>query len=98
MKKISQPLMDSHLVLKMRQTPTQPKTLSLELPSELTLHVTPEQFETLAAANRDLRLERTSRVEIYRPGREVDVLENPSHLSGEDILPGFVLNLRRMWT
>jgi Uma2 family endonuclease len=38
------------------------------------------------------------RVEIYRLGREVDVLENPSHLSGEDILPGFVLNLRRVWT
>ena len=202
----------------MIQTPTQPKTLSLELPSELTLYVTQEQFETLAAANRDLRLERTAqgelivnpptggesgkrnlsistqlgnwfeaheelgeafdsstgfrlpnganrspdaswirrerwesltpqqrkefvplcpdfvielrsesdslpkrqakmqeyidngarlgwlidpknrRVEIYRPGREVEVLENPSHLSGEDILPGFVLNLRRIWT
>ncbi|NET56960.1 MAG: Uma2 family endonuclease [Symploca sp. SIO2E6] len=37
-------------------------------------------------------------VEIYRPGREVEVLENPSSLSGEDILPGFTLNLRRVWT
>jgi len=202
----------------MIQTPTQSKTLFLELPPELTLYVTQEQFETLTAANRDLRLERTAegklivnpptggesgkrnlnistqlgnwfeaheelgeafdsstgfklpnganrspdaswirrerwesltpqqrkefvplcpdfvielrsesdslpklqakmqeyidngtrlgwlidpknrRVEIYRPGREVEVLENPSHLSGEDILPGFVLNLRRMWT
>jgi Uma2 family endonuclease len=37
------------------------------------------------------------RVEIYRAGREVEVLDNPPNLSGEDILPGFVLNLRRIW-
>jgi Uma2 family endonuclease len=37
------------------------------------------------------------RVEVYRAGREIEVLENPSNLSGEDILPGFVLNLRRIW-
>ena len=198
----------------MIQTPT----LSLELPSELALHLTQEQFEALAAANRDLRLERTAagelivnpptggesgrrnlsistqlgnwfeaheelgeafdsstgfrlpngadrspdaswvsrerwesltpqqqkgfvplcpdfvielrsesdslpklqakmreyidngaklgwlidpqnrRVEIYRPGREREVWENPTELSAEDILPGFVLSLRRVWT
>jgi len=38
------------------------------------------------------------RVEIYRPGRKVEVLENPTELFGEDILPGFVLSLRRVWT
>ena len=32
-------------------------------------------------------------VEIYRPGREKEVLDNPATLSGEDILPGFCLNL-----
>ena len=37
------------------------------------------------------------RVEIYRPGREIELLENPQNLSGEDILPEFVLNLRRVW-
>jgi Uma2 family endonuclease len=37
------------------------------------------------------------RVEIYRAGREVEILENPPTLSGEDILPGFVLNLRKIW-
>jgi Uma2 family endonuclease len=37
------------------------------------------------------------RVEIYRPGLAVDVLENPAELSGEAVLPGFVLNLRRVW-
>ena len=37
-------------------------------------------------------------VEIYRPGLEVEVLENPTHLSGENVLPGFVLNMRRVWS
>jgi len=37
------------------------------------------------------------RVEIYRPGKDVKVLENPAELSGEAVLPGFVLNLRRVW-
>lgn len=32
-------------------------------------------------------------VEIYRPGRPVEALEAPSTLSGEDVLPGFVLDL-----
>jgi len=32
-------------------------------------------------------------VEIYRPGREVEVLQSPSTLSGEDVLPGFVLEV-----
>lgn len=36
-------------------------------------------------------------VEIYRPGLKVEVLANPTELSGEEVLPGFVLNLRRVW-
>jgi Uma2 family endonuclease len=32
-------------------------------------------------------------VEIYRLGQEVEVLESPSSLSGEDVLPGFTLDL-----
>jgi Uma2 family endonuclease len=36
-------------------------------------------------------------VEVYRVGVEVEVLSNPTDLSGEEILPGFVLNLRRVW-
>jgi Uma2 family endonuclease len=32
-------------------------------------------------------------VEIYRLGKEVEVLNSPSSLSGEDVLPGFILNL-----
>ncbi|MEG4912820.1 Uma2 family endonuclease [Microcoleus sp. B7-D4] len=37
------------------------------------------------------------RVEIYRQQTEVEILINPTELSGEDVLPGFVLNLRRVW-
>jgi len=37
------------------------------------------------------------RVEIYRPGQAVEVLENPSSLSGESILPGFTLSLKRIF-
>jgi Uma2 family endonuclease len=36
-------------------------------------------------------------VEIYRPGREKEILDNPTTLSGEDILPGFVLDLSLIW-
>ncbi|MDC0833878.1 hypothetical protein AY599_04990 [Leptolyngbya valderiana BDU 20041] len=44
----------------MAQSPTQLKTLFVELPRSLDLQVTPEQFEALAALNRDLKLERTA--------------------------------------
>ncbi|MEG3847056.1 Uma2 family endonuclease [Microcoleus sp. herbarium7] len=37
------------------------------------------------------------RVEIYRQQAEVEILIAPTELSGEDVLPGFVLNLRRVW-
>jgi Uma2 family endonuclease len=33
-------------------------------------------------------------VEIYRSGRDVEVLKSPVSLSGEDVLPGFVLELK----
>ena len=37
------------------------------------------------------------RVEIYRPQQEVEILENPTTLSGEDVLPGFLLDLTLIW-
>ncbi|HLO48009.1 MAG TPA: Uma2 family endonuclease [Kamptonema sp.] len=40
---------------------------------------------------------KTRLVEIYRQGQEVEVLQYPTELSGEDILPGFVLNLQTIW-
>jgi Uma2 family endonuclease len=36
-------------------------------------------------------------VEIYRQGREVEILDNPLTLSGEDILPIFILHLESIW-
>ncbi len=36
---------------------------------------------------------KNKQVEIYRPGQDVEVLNNPANLSGEDIIPGFVLDL-----
>ena len=32
-------------------------------------------------------------VEIYRPHRELEILQSPATLSGEEVLPGFVLDL-----
>ncbi len=40
---------------------------------------------------------KTRRVEIYRQGQAVEVLEDPTELSGEDVLPGFVLDLQIVW-
>jgi Uma2 family endonuclease len=37
------------------------------------------------------------RVTIYRPNAAVEVLTKPLMLSGEDILPGFMLNLAKIW-
>jgi Uma2 family endonuclease len=37
------------------------------------------------------------RVEIYRAGVAVQMLENPTELSGEEVLPGFVLHLTRVF-
>ena len=37
-----------------------------------------------------------ARAYIYRPGQAVEVLDNPATLSGEDVLPGFVFEARRL--
>jgi Uma2 family endonuclease len=41
---------------------------------------------------------KNQRVEIYRPGKDVEVLDHPLSLSGEDVLPGFVLDLTKVWS
>ncbi|TAE50716.1 MAG: Uma2 family endonuclease [Oscillatoriales cyanobacterium] len=48
----------------MVQTFTQPETISLEVPNSIALLVSCEQFEALALANPDLRLERTTEGEL----------------------------------
>ncbi len=39
----------------------------------------------------------TRRVYVYRPGAEVEILENPESVSGEPLLTGFTLDLREIW-
>lgn len=36
-------------------------------------------------------------VYIYRPGMPVECLDNPRTLDGENVLPGFVLNMSKVW-
>ena len=38
------------------------------------------------------------RVEVYRAKKAVEILSRPDELSGESVLPGFLLNLRRIWS
>jgi Uma2 family endonuclease len=37
------------------------------------------------------------KVEIYRKGQDVEVLDHPISLSGKNILPGFILDLTEVW-
>ena len=37
------------------------------------------------------------RVYVYRPGAPVECLDGPTQLSGDPVLPGFVLNLAPIW-
>jgi len=39
----------------------------------------------------------SKQVEIYRIAQEVEILENPGELLGEDVLLGFTLNLKRVF-
>jgi Uma2 family endonuclease len=36
-------------------------------------------------------------VEIYRQGRSPEILDSPVHLAGENVLPGFILDLQSLW-
>jgi hypothetical protein len=76
----------------------------------LKLRVTLAEFERLCELNPDLRLvaeyrdngvrlgwlinPQDKQVEIYRLGKDIELLEAPATLNGEDVLPGFVLNLK----
>ncbi|MEP0886576.1 Uma2 family endonuclease, partial [Trichocoleus sp. ST-U3] len=41
---------------------------------------------------------KNKKVDRYRQSQEVEVLDNPATLSGEDVLPGFVLDLTEVWS
>jgi Uma2 family endonuclease len=36
-------------------------------------------------------------VNVYRPNQPVERLENPATLSGDPVLPGFILDLQKIW-
>lgn len=38
------------------------------------------------------------RVYVYRPGAQVTCLEHPTEMAGDPVLPGFVLDLDRIWS
>ena len=40
---------------------------------------------------------KSKRVFVYRPNQPVELLENPSSLSGHPVLPGFVFDPREIW-
>ncbi|XZN92502.1 MAG: Uma2 family endonuclease [Microcoleus sp.] len=40
---------------------------------------------------------KNQKVEIYRQNHDVEILDSPSTLSGENVLPGFVLDLTNVW-
>ena len=70
----------------MVQTPASPETetLLIELPKTIGLYVTQEQFAALAAANRDLRLERTAHGElIVNPPTGWETGERNTSLTGQ---------------
>jgi Uma2 family endonuclease len=37
-------------------------------------------------------------VNIYRPGEEVVILDNPETVSADPLLPGFTLDLTELWS
>ena len=37
------------------------------------------------------------KVYIYRPGLSEECLDNPASVSGESVLPGFILNMSKVW-
>ncbi|WP_107666284.1 Uma2 family endonuclease [Cyanothece sp. BG0011] len=40
---------------------------------------------------------KTKQVEVYRQGKKVEILDNSTTLSGENVLPSFVLDLELIW-
>lgn len=37
------------------------------------------------------------KIYVYRPNNEIEILENPTEISGESLLQGFMLNLKEIW-
>ncbi len=37
------------------------------------------------------------KVEIYRPGQEPEILESPASIDCNEVMPGFILSMERIW-
>jgi Uma2 family endonuclease len=40
---------------------------------------------------------KNKQVEIYRPGQEPEVLESPTEIDCNEVMPGFILDMSRIW-
>ncbi len=40
---------------------------------------------------------KNKQVEIYRPGQETEVLESPASIDCNEVMPGFILSMSRIW-
>ncbi len=40
---------------------------------------------------------KNKQVEIYRPGQETEVLESPTAIDCNEVMPGFVLSMNKIW-
>jgi Uma2 family endonuclease len=40
---------------------------------------------------------KSKQVEIYRPGQETEVLESPASIDCNEVMPGFVLSMNKIW-
>ncbi len=61
------------------------------------LHKKMKEYQSNGARLGWLIDSKNRKVEIYRQDMEVEILENPNNLSGEDVLPGFILDLTEIW-
>ncbi len=73
--------------------------IELLSPSERTSAIQEKMLEYLANGTQLgwLINRKSQQVEIYRPSQEIEVIKFPDSLSGEAVLPGFILNLKPIW-
>jgi Uma2 family endonuclease len=73
--------------------------IELRSPSDRLAPLQEKMYEWIANGTELAWLVDPSRkaVEIYRPGREVEVLEGASAVEGEGPVAGFVLELGKVW-
>ena len=74
--------------------------IELRSPSDSLKNLQKKMAEYMANGTRlGLLIDRKNRqVEVYRRGeKEAEVFNNPATISGEDVLPGFILDLTKIW-